>query len=33
VIIVNLGETKADSLADVRLNGSAATILEALLND
>jgi NAD-dependent SIR2 family protein deacetylase len=33
VVIVNLGETKADSLADVRLNGSAATILEALLND
>lgn len=33
VVIVNLGETKGDSLADVRLNGSAASILEALLND
>ena len=33
VVIVNLGETKADSLADVRLNGSAATILGALLDD
>lgn len=33
VVIVNLGETKGDSLADVRLNGSAAIILEALLND
>lgn len=33
VVIVNLGETKADPLADVRLNGSAATILEALLDD
>lgn len=33
VVIVNLGETKADSLADVRLNGSAAIILETLLND
>jgi NAD-dependent SIR2 family protein deacetylase len=33
VVIVNFGETKGDSLADVRLNGSAATILGALLND
>ena len=31
VVIVNLGETKADSIADVKLNGSTTTLLQELL--
>jgi len=30
IVIINLGETKADSIADVKLNASAADVLEAL---
>lgn len=30
VVIVNLGETKADAIADVKLNGSTTTLLEEL---
>lgn len=33
VVIVNLGETKADPIADAKLNGPAGAILRELLND
>ena len=33
LVIVNQGETRADSLSDAKLNGSAGPILQELLND
>ena len=33
LVIVNQGETRADSISDAKLNGSAGQILQGLLND
>jgi hypothetical protein len=32
-VIVNQGETRADTLSDAKLSGSAGPILQELLND
>jgi hypothetical protein len=33
LVIVNQGETRADTLSDAKLSGSAGPILQELLND
>ncbi len=33
IVIVNLGDTKADLIANVKLSASTSDLLEAILND